>query len=125
MEFVFHDMPVPCMYAWVPLRSVLAVLVGIFFKKLIEIKFRGTFCFAQKGTQWVKNSEVFWKKKYLAFSGNNLKWNIVIYILLENPLPVESLVLNLCVKMLLANEIAGFFKVQYLKKKVRDQDYFL
>ena len=59
MEFVFHDMPVPCMYAWVPLRSVLAVLVGIFFKKLIEIKFRGTFCFAQKGTQWVKNSEVF------------------------------------------------------------------
>ena len=37
------------------------------------------------------------------------------------PLSVESLVLKLCVKMLLANQIAGFFKVQYLKKEVRDQ----
>ena len=42
-----------------------------------------------------------------------------------NPLSVESLVLKLCVKMLLANQIAGFFKVQYLKKKVRDQVDFL
>ena len=32
-------------------------------------------------------------------------------------LSFESMVLNLCVKMLLANQIAGFFKVQYLKKK--------
>ena len=33
----------------------------------------------------------------------------------------------LCVKslVLLANQIAGFFKVQYLKEKVRDQEYFL
>ena len=37
------------------------------------------------------------------------------------PLSVESLVLKLCVKMRLANQIAGFFKVQYLKKKVKDQ----
>ena len=42
-----------------------------------------------------------------------------------NPLSVESLVLKLCVKMLLANQIAGFFKVQYLKKKARDQVVFL
>ena len=42
-----------------------------------------------------------------------------------NPFFVESLVLKLCVKMLLANQIAGFFKVQYLKKKVRDQVDFL
>ena len=41
------------------------------------------------------------------------------------PLSVESLVLKLFVKMLLANQIAGFFKVQYLKKKVRDQVDFL
>ena len=41
------------------------------------------------------------------------------------PLSFESLVLKLCVKMLLANQIAGFFKVQYLKKKVRDQVDFL
>ena len=38
---------------------------------------------------------------------------------------VESLVYKLCVKILLANQIAGFFKVQYLKKKVRDQVDFL
>ena len=40
-------------------------------------------------------------------------------------LSVEILVLKLCVKMLLANQIAGFFKVQYVKKKVRDQVDFL
>ena len=37
------------------------------------------------------------------------------------PLSVESLVLKFCVKMLLASQIAGFFKVQYLKKKMKDQ----
>ena len=42
-----------------------------------------------------------------------------------NPLSVKSLVLKLCVKMLLANQIAGFFKVQYLQKKVRGQADFL
>ena len=41
------------------------------------------------------------------------------------PLSVESLVYKLCVKMLLANQIAGFFKMHYLKKKVRDQVDFL
>ena len=41
------------------------------------------------------------------------------------PLSVESQFLKLCVKMLLANQIAGFLKVQYLKKKVRDQVDFL
>ena len=40
-------------------------------------------------------------------------------------LSVESVVLKLCVKILLSNQIAGFFKVQYLKKKVRDQVDFL
>ena len=43
----------------------------------------------------------------------------------ENSLLAKSLVLKLCVKMLLANQIVGFFKVQYLKKKVRDQSNFL
>ena len=38
------------------------------------------------------------------------------------PLSVGKQVLKLCVKMLLANQIAGFFKVQYLKKKVREQE---
>ena len=41
------------------------------------------------------------------------------------PLSVESLVDKLSVKMLLANQIAGFFKMQYLKEKVRDQVDFL
>ena len=42
-----------------------------------------------------------------------------------NPLSVQNQVLKLCVKMLLANQIVGFFKVQHLKKKVRDQVDFL
>ena len=41
------------------------------------------------------------------------------------PLSVKSLVLKLCVKMLLANQVAGFFKVQYLKKKVRPRRFFV
>ena len=41
------------------------------------------------------------------------------------PLSVESLVLKLCVKILLVNQIAGFFKVQYLKEKRRDQVDFM
>ena len=32
--------------------------------------------------------------------------------IIANPLSVKSLFLKLCVKMLLANQIAGFFKVQ-------------
>ena len=38
-----------------------------------------------------------------------------------NPLSVKSLVLKLCVKMLLANQIAGFLKDNISRKKVRDQ----
>ena len=34
-----------------------------------------------------------------------------------NPLSVENLFLKLCAKMLLASQIAEFFKVQYLKKE--------
>ena len=41
------------------------------------------------------------------------------------PLSAKSLVLKLSVKILLANQIAGFFKVQYLKKKLRSQVDFL
>ena len=96
---VFDDMRVPCMYAFVPLKSVLLgnhslllqnlaqwYLVGVFFKKiLIGTEFRGTFCFARKWAQWAKNSGVFWKKNYLVFSLNNLKLNIVIYISLQSP----------------------------------------
>ena len=41
------------------------------------------------------------------------------------PLSVESLFLKSCVKMLLANKTARFFKVQYLKKKLKDQLDFL
>ena len=41
------------------------------------------------------------------------------------PLSAERLVYKLCGKMLLANQIAGFIKVQYRKKKVRDQVDFL
>ena len=43
----------------------------------------------------------------------------------SKPFSVKSLVPNLCFKMLLANQIAVFFKVQYLKKNVTDQVDFL
>ena len=36
----------------------------------------------------------------------------------------KTLVLELCIKMLSANQIAGFFKMQYLKKKVNDELQF-
>ena len=55
-----------------------------FWKVLIRTEFRGTFCFAQKLTQWAKNNGDFWKKNYLVFS-LNLKWSIVIYISLQSP----------------------------------------
>ena len=45
--------------------------------------------------------------------------------LTAKPLSVESLVYKLYVKMFLASQIAGFFKVQYLNKKVIDQVDFL
>ena len=45
--------------------------------------------------------------------------------LTAKPLSVKSLVLKLCIKIILANQIAGFFKVQYIKKKVGDQVDFL
>ena len=44
---------------------------------------------------------------------------------IENSLSLESLVLKLCVKVLLTNQIAGFFEMQYLKKGVRNQVGFL
>ena len=143
MKFeTFHDTPVPYMYACVPLKPVLVgnhsllflqvlaqwqwYLVG-FKKNMVVTEFRGTFCFAKKWTQWVKNSRVFWKRKYLAFSWNN-HWNNKMkhcrLYFTGNPLPVESLVLTLCFKILLANQIAGFFKMQYLKKKVRTKMTF-
>ena len=37
-----------------------------------------------------------------------------------NLLSGKILVLKLWVKMLLASQVAGFFKVKYLKKEVRD-----
>ena len=45
--------------------------------------------------------------------------------LTANPLSEESLILKISINMLLANQIAGFFKVQYLQKKERDQVDFL
>ena len=35
-----------------------------------------------------------------------------LYFNIANPLSVKSLFLKLCVKMLLANQIAGFFQVK-------------
>ena len=67
---------------------------------------------------------IFEKKKFFSFFSKSKMKHCYLYFTAK-PLSVESLVLKLCVKMLLANQIAGFFKVQYLKKKVRDQVDFL
>ena len=58
------------------------------------------------------------------FSANNQMKHCHLYFT-ANSLSVESLLLKLCIKMLLANQITGFFKVQYFKKKVKDQVDFL
>ena len=50
-----------------------------------------------------------------------MKTNIVIGI---SP-PTPYLFLELWAKMLLTSQIAGFFKMQYLKKEVNDEVYFL
>ena len=99
-----------------------------FFKKILKgTEFRGTFCFAQIWAQWVKNSGIFWKKKKKIFSFffKSSKMKHCHLYSTANPLSVQNQVLKLCVKMLLANQIVGFFKVQHLKKKVRDQVDFL
>ena len=79
---VFHDTLVPCMYACVPLKSVLLgnhsllflqklwlndTSLEFFKKNPIGTEFRGIFYFAQKWVQWAK------KWASLVFSGNNLK----------------------------------------------------
>ena len=67
---------------------------------------------------------IFEKKNFFSFFSKSKMKHFYLYFTAK-PLSVESLVLKLFVKMLLANQIAGFFKVQYLKKKVRDQVDFL
>ena len=94
-------------------------------KKLMGTELRRTFYFAQRCAQWAKNSGAFWKKNSFVFSEKKSKMKHCHLYFTKNPLPVKSLVLKSCVKMLLANQIEGFFKVQYLKKKLWDQENFL
>ena len=70
---------------------------------------------------------VFWKIQSLVFPGNTLKWknHIVIHFYCKS-FTWKTLVLGLCAKMLTASsQIAGFFKVYFLKKEVRDKADFL
>ena len=52
---------------WKPLitfpSKFYTMILKFFLKKPIRPEFRGTFCFAQKWTQWAENSGVFWEKK--------------------------------------------------------------
>ena len=51
-----------------------------------------------------------------------METNIVTDI--TSPISGKILVLELWTKMLLANRIAGFFKIKNLKKEMNDQVYF-
>ena len=54
-----------------------------------------------------------------------METNIVVgWYFTTNPISGEMLVLELGAKMLSDNQIAGFFKMWYLKKEVKDQVYF-
>ena len=92
-------------------------------------QFNFYFCpnLSKKGTKWSQNSvlRIFWKILSLVFIGNNLKWKLIFYwYFTANPISGKILVLQLLVKMLSANTIAGFFKIQYFKKEVNDKLYF-
>ena len=68
---------------------------------------------------------IFWKILSLVFLGNNLKWKLYCcWYFTTNPISGKILVLELWAKMLSVNQIAGFFKMQYLKKEVDDEVYF-
>ena len=128
------------MYASVPLKPLFLGNCSLLFlqnltqwylvrikekNKLMGTELRRAFYFAQRCAQWAKNSGAFWKKNSFVFSEKKSKMKHCHLYFTKNPLPVKSLVLKLCVKMLLANQIEGFFKVQYLKKKLWDQENFL
>ena len=67
----------------------------------------------------------FEKKEFFGFFSKQSKMKHCHLYFTAKLLSVESLVYKLYVKMLLASQIVGFFKVQYLKKKVIDQVDFL
>ena len=88
-----------------------------FLKILIGTEFRGTFCFAQKLAGWAKNSGFFFFLIFGFVSKSKMKHCHLYFT--AKPLPVESLVYKLCVKMLLANQVAGFFNISRKKWKTK------
>ena len=68
----------------------------------------------QKAPKW---SWVFWKFLLLVLLWNDLKWYI-------SPSGKNVILKKLLAKMLLANQIAGFFKMYCLKKEVNDEVAF-
>ena len=77
---------------------------------MLGTEFRGTFCFAQKWAHWAKNSGVFFEKKILYFF-LEMKNETLSFIYHCKSHICQKLFLKLCVKMLLANQIEGLFKV--------------
>ena len=74
--------------------------------------------------KWPQNM-IFWKILSLDFRGNNQieKWYCYWYVT-TNPISRKILILELWAKMLLANEIARFFRMQCLTKEVNDEVFF-
>ena len=74
--------------------------------------------FVQKGPKLPQN-RVFWtiwKILPLIFPGNNLKWKLILLLIFHNQSHIWQNSVEFRAKMLLANQIAGFFKMISRKK---------
>ena len=66
----------------------------------------------------------FLKNFIISFGWKQSKMKTNVDIFITYPISGKILVLELWAKILLANQAAGFFKMQYLKKEVNDEVYF-
>ena len=77
------------------------------------------------------NSSFFFRNGSIVFSDfwHDVRWLEYLktgcsWYFTTNPIFAKIQVLELSAKILSANQIAGFFKMQYLKKEVNDEIYF-
>ena len=68
----------------------------------------------RKGPKWPQNRvfQIFWKILSLVFPGNNLKLKLILLLIFTtNSTSGKILILQLWAKMLLASQLAAFFKI--------------
>ena len=81
----------------------------------------------QKDPKWPQNRVCldFWKILSLGFLGNNLKWKLILLLMLHHQCHIwQNSWFQVMDQMLSANQIARFFKTHYLKKEVNDETCF-